>query len=141
MKYQFVENYVKRIFFERGSKMISDEDIQLELKVSANHEAMSDGQYVLTLSFETANEHFGQMSIDMVGKFIIAPSDEQEELSDDKVEKFLRVNAAAMLFPFLRERVANASLGAGLSPLLLPPMNFVELYQDYVKSKSAGQDN
>lgn len=44
-----------------------------------------------------------------------------------KVEDFAKVNAPAIIFPFVREHLANLSLRAGIPPILLPPVNFVRL--------------
>ena len=40
-------------------------------------------------------------------------------------EDFKKINAPAIVFPFIREYIANTALKAGLGNLLLPPVNFV----------------
>lgn len=39
-------------------------------------------------------------------------------------EDFKKINAPAIIFPFIREHIANTALKAGLGNLLLPPVNF-----------------
>ncbi len=39
-------------------------------------------------------------------------------------ETFKKVNAPAILFPFVRENIAGIALKAGLGNILLPPINF-----------------
>ncbi len=51
------------------------------------------------------------------------------DTTDKEIEKIVYINISAILFPFLREVVADITMRAGFSPLLLPPMNFVEAYQ------------
>lgn len=41
-------------------------------------------------------------------------------------DQFGKVNGPAILFPFVREHLANLTLRANLPPILLPPINFVE---------------
>jgi preprotein translocase subunit SecB len=41
-------------------------------------------------------------------------------------DQFGKVNGPAILFPFVREHLANLTLRANLPPVLLPPINFVE---------------
>jgi preprotein translocase subunit SecB len=38
------------------------------------------------------------------------------------------INCAAILFPFVRETVAEITRKAGIGPMLMQPINFVELY-------------
>lgn len=45
------------------------------------------------------------------------------------VARLAEINCAAIVFPYLRENVADLTRRAGLAPLHLPPINFVELYK------------
>jgi preprotein translocase subunit SecB len=46
---------------------------------------------------------------------------------DFDLTKFGAINAPAIIFPFIREHLSSLSVNAGLSPVLLPPVNFVAL--------------
>ena len=39
-------------------------------------------------------------------------------------ENFKKINAPAIIYPFIREHVANVCIKAGLGNVLLPPVNF-----------------
>ena len=43
------------------------------------------------------------------------------------MEEFGRINGASIIFPFLREHIANLAMKAGLGPIMLPPVNFQKL--------------
>ena len=43
------------------------------------------------------------------------------------IETFGKINAPAILFPFIRENLASVSMKAGINAILLPPINFVKL--------------
>ena len=47
-----------------------------------------------------------------------------------KREKILQVNCAAVLFPFIRETIAETTRKAGLQPLLLSSFNFLKAFED-----------
>ena len=47
-------------------------------------------------------------------------------LSND-LEKFGRINGAAILFPYIREHLTNLSSKAGLGLIILPPANFTKI--------------
>ena len=42
-------------------------------------------------------------------------------------EQFGRINGAAIIFPFVREHIANIALKAGLGSVILPPVNFTKI--------------
>jgi preprotein translocase subunit SecB len=46
------------------------------------------------------------------------------------IDKFAKINAPAIIFPFIREHIATLSLKAGIYPILLPPINFVKLAEE-----------
>lgn len=53
-----------------------------------------------------------------------------EEIPDAQaLDSLIHVNCAAILFPFVREAVADLTRKGGFAPLLLPPMNFVSVHQ------------
>ncbi len=45
-----------------------------------------------------------------------------------RLQRIAEINCAAILFPFLRETIADIIRRSGLPTLLLPPMNFEEFY-------------
>lgn len=44
-----------------------------------------------------------------------------------KLKEFSKIHAPAHLMPFLREVIGNTTMKANIPPLLLPPINLVEL--------------
>ena len=63
-----------------------------------------------------------EMSATMVGIF---EKTGESPLYD--MEEFGRINGASIIFPFLREHIANLAMKAGLGPIMLPPVNFQKL--------------
>jgi preprotein translocase subunit SecB len=57
--------------------------------------------------------------VKMVGVFEIS---ESQELT---IEQFGNINGPAIIFPFVREHLSSLSVKAGISPILLSPINFV----------------
>ncbi len=48
----------------------------------------------------------------------------------DELDKLRNINCPAIVFPFLREFVADLVRRGGFSSLLLPPVNFLKMYQN-----------
>ena len=63
-----------------------------------------------------------EMSATMVGTF-----EKTGETPLNDMEEFGRINGASIIFPFLREHIANLAMKAGLGPIMLPPVNFQKL--------------
>ena len=56
------------------------------------------------------------------------------DVEDKDLHKLAHINLAAILFPFLRQTVADMTTKAGFPPLLLPPINFVKSYEEIKKN-------
>lgn len=82
-----------------------------------------------TLNFALENTVSGHNEVDcmikMVGLF-----EKTGEASVSDLEKFGKVNGAAMIFSFAREHLASLALKANLGSILLPPINFLKHYQN-----------
>lgn len=52
------------------------------------------------------------------------------------LDKYINVNVAAMIFPFVREHLATTTMKSGITPIIIPPINFVEKYKE-ISSDSA----
>jgi preprotein translocase subunit SecB len=78
---------------------------------------------VVSLDFKAtvADEVQAQAFIKMVGEFKIP---ENPVLP---VDEFLKTNAPAIIFPFLREHLASLTLKAGMQPFFVETINFTQL--------------
>lgn len=77
---------------------------------------------IVILSFKAGVKDDIQINarIKMVGVFSTPTS------PDLDIDQFASVNAPAIIFPFLREHLSSLSVKAGISPILLAPVNFVQ---------------
>ena len=85
-------------------------DKVVNVKLSVNVKQMENG---------TAQS---DMSATMVGTF-----EKTGESPLNDMEEFGRINGASIIFPFIREHIANLAMKAGLGPIMLPPVNFQKL--------------
>lgn len=53
----------------------------------------------------------------------------EKKLKKEEIEKIVHINCAAIIFPYVRESIADLTRRAGVSPLHLNPVNFVHLYE------------
>lgn len=78
---------------------------------------------IVNVKFRGSIDDDVQISSDikMVGIF------EFEKIDETKVASFAKINGAAIIYPFIREHLTSLSIKAGLSPILLSPVNFVNM--------------
>lgn len=66
-----------------------------------------------------------EIEVKMLGTFT-----KDSPFEDEEIERFGRINAPAIIFPFIREKIASMSLSAAIPTILLPPMNFVKIAEE-----------
>lgn len=53
----------------------------------------------------------------------------EEKPDEEQINQIARINCAAILFPYIREVIADVTRRSGLPTLHLQPVNFVEMYK------------
>jgi preprotein translocase subunit SecB len=118
--------------FKRRKKSYNPKDFKNHLDIDINIEEKANQYYVtLILKYQCKSNDNIVMDalISMVGIF---------ELTDEKpvyLNEFLKVNAPAIIYPFIREHLHSLSNKAGYEGINLPPFNFVAFSQKYFIEK------
>ncbi|PKQ68891.1 protein-export chaperone SecB [Raineya orbicola] len=110
----------------RREPLVSFENLVKNLSFNMGYSQKSNLlNVVIETSWEEKNKNTQLVEIEakikMVGVF------RYNDKTSVKVEEFAKVNAPAIIFPFIREQLANLSLKAGIPLILLQPINFVRL--------------
>jgi len=74
-------------------------------------------------------------SVSLLGSFHF-----KEMPAKDMLDKIVHINCAAILFPYVRESVADLTRRAGIPPFHLAPVNFVDAYNARIASQQAKSD-
>jgi len=61
----------------------------------------------------------------------------ESDIEEKEVSRIAGVNCAAIIFPYIRETVADLTRRAGFPPLHLAPVNFTEFFKDSIKKKES----
>jgi preprotein translocase subunit SecB len=116
-----VESFFKRDYAidDNYENVVSDVD----MNVTSNIGDESIGVFLTV----TLKQHFeGTNNIE--AKIVTAGLFKQKgEHSQQVIDSFCNINAPAIIFPFVREAIANLSMKAGIQPILIQPVNFIEL--------------
>lgn len=101
-------------------------DVKVEVKITINHTWHEDTKIlqVSDIVEVSGNEAPFNLMVEYAGIFLF-----ENVLSDpDVITRIAEINCASILFPFAREAVAEITRRAGIGPMLLQPVNFIELY-------------
>ena len=94
---------------------------RLDVNVKRNLEESSPNQYKITLElFISDDAHQLELSVKCVACFTT------EQDNSTLIEK----NAVAIMFPYVRTYVSTITSQPGMSPIVLPPMNIVAMFQE-----------
>lgn len=68
-------------------------------------------------------------NFNIVLEFVSVFSTDEEIDENYMQEKFVKINAPAIAYPFLRSFIATLLVNSGYPPVILPTINFVKLYE------------
>ncbi len=112
--------------FRINQQVDSEEEVAINSRITIDHawqELNNSINLALTVNVSGDNSPFS-LDVTMGGIFTF-----KNALSEkDQIDHVAEINCASILFPFLREVVADLTRRAGYAPLLLPPVNFVDIY-------------
>jgi len=138
--FRLSEIYLLESVFRRNANVdFKDPAFKNNANISVEHQVL-EGQTIhitVTLDFVAGKKRLKEISakIKMMGVF---KCDAEPIIP---IEKFAIANGPAIMFPFLREHLASITLKAGISPILLPSVNFIRLSEeDKPKKKLATND-
>jgi len=104
----------------------TEEDIPVDFSLTVNPK-LDKARKLLKLNLEvivfkeTENPPL-RVSVLAAGYFSVKKDEDIKIL-----EEFSRIQGPALVFPFIREVIANLTMRTGYPPLLIPPMNLVSL--------------
>ncbi len=115
---------IKSTFDREANIQFSNPDFNNALNINVEDSKKENKLFItVTVSLDATLKEEKQFSF--LTRYVgIFEFDDNLELS---LDQFSKINGPAIIFPFIREHIANLSLKAGIDPILLPPINFVHL--------------
>lgn len=122
--FHFVDFRIVNLNFGSNLKIKPDKDISVSSRIDIGYNINGKELNVfLKLEIEEGGLPFN-LNLEGDGLFKF-----DHEVDPDQIEEIANINCAAIIFPYLRETVADITRRAGFPPLHLPPVNFVEIYK------------
>ncbi|MBI1203162.1 MAG: protein-export chaperone SecB [Rhodopseudomonas sp.] len=134
-----VAQYIKDFSFENPNAPRSltggQEQPQISIQINVNAVPISDNdiEVVLTLAgkAETAGNLMFSFELEFGGVFRI------RNVPRESLDAIVLIECPRLLFPFAREIIATTVRNGGFPPLLLDPVDFVQLYRQKMAQMSA----
>lgn len=131
--------YLKDLSFEnpKAPDSLRNREGSPEISVGVNvaSRQRSGVEYEVDLKIEVKAEQKGEMvfQIEMLygGLFQV------RNVPQAHLHPFVMIECPRLLFPFARQIVADASVRGGFPPLMIDPIDFVQLYQQYLARMQA----
>jgi len=117
--------------FSRAVNVSFDKDVEnkvdVDVEVGEVNSATISVKETVIIEQTKGNTVQFSLKVTMIGVF--------QKVGETQIdmEKFGHINAAAIIFPFIREQIASLALKAGLGVILLPPVNFEERWKSNSK--------
>lgn len=100
----------------------SEEEKKLQFSFGHAFSAKKDNEFIIGFKINLFEDLF-DLRLNMIFVFE-TDSTINEEF---KNSPFLKINAPAIAFPYIRSYISNLTLQSGYSPVILPSINFVAL--------------
>ncbi len=110
-------------------------DISIQVNVNARQLAQTDFEVSLTLDAKAGDGPGLLFKLDMEygGVFRLL------NIPEEQVHPIVMIECPRLLFPFVRQIVADATRDGGFPPLYIDPIDFVALYQQKAAQAAATQ--
>ena len=122
MNIQFIETKVTSLSLTRMSQddLDKQEDFNFSFAPAFSEFNLTELLIIFDLSLKLENEFF--LIVEYIAQFSTV-SDIDE---DFKTSHFVKGNAPAIAYPYLRAYIGNLTLNSGFAPAVLPTINFTQ---------------
>ena len=128
-----IENvFLKELHFIRKNAIPQKPELTMSFEYDISISPAKDKlNYELTCKIQDEKELFN-VQCTMIGLFSVIAGNENMDLAD-----FSRLNAPALIFPYIRETIASTSIKAGIPPVIIPPINLNAVKIDKIEKTTA----
>jgi preprotein translocase subunit SecB len=125
--------YIRDLSFENPNapaSLVSGQQPKLDLQVDVQARNAGENMHEVALNIRAEASHEDRtafiVELSFAGLFSVAP------LPQEQIRALLLIEAPRLLFPFARAIIADVTRDGGFPPLMLQPLDFVELYRRQV---------
>ncbi len=125
-----ISQYIKSLNFDLPNSpqiFLNPQDKpNIDLSIDLDARKISDNFFEVTLKISAdakiQDQQFFNCEIHYAGLFSL------QQIEGEMLEQVLLIYCPNLLFPFIRRIIANLTSDSGISPLMLEPIDFAQLY-------------
>lgn len=137
---QILTQYLRDLSFENpnapASLQTNEEAPRISVNANVNVRQLGEREYEVGLQFRVETKTGEQ--VNFIVELVYCGLFRTVNIPEESLRPVLLIEAPRQLFPFARRILADATRDGGFPPLLLDPINFVELYQQNMAEQQAG---
>ena len=143
-RFVVLAQYLKDFSFENPrapAVFKGTESPQMDVNVDVNARTIGEDQYEVELSVSAKAMHGGECSFMVEG--VYAGAFEIKNVPREQLEAVMLVECPRLLFPFLRQIIAEATRNGNFPPLMLEPIDFMGIFianKQRQQQQAAGQN-
>lgn len=125
--FSFDDYKINSMSFELNDEYNVEDDIEIDFKLGVSINISKDGKgakVILSLGVfdDEENLHPFRLKASITGYFST-----EDKIEKNKLVDFCKINATAILFPYLRAAVTDITKASNIQPLVLPLVNVYNL--------------
>lgn len=113
-------------------KVLENPKVEHDSEIELNYSNLKAERFAVVLQYKFKVLYNGEViltsDIKYSGEFKA-----EGELKESVIESFANINAPAILYPFIRENIASLTSKAMVGSIIIPPVNFIKLYEEKKK--------
>ena len=132
----------RNILSENNDPVISFENYFInEMKFRKLNDADKENQFEINIGIDESKKFvklkvFLSTERDLIEVEIIGEFKFSDEIKEDEKTKFLKINGAAILYPYVRAYISNiSSFDKEALPIIIPTVNFQQIYENDEESE------
>lgn len=134
--------YVKDLSFENPGHPTVQAQPNIDLGIDVSAVPHADGNGVFEVSLKLSAKAQAETTVLFITELDYAGLFQIEGVPQDQLEPMLLIESPRLLFPFARRIIAEITREGGFPPLLIDPVDFVQLYQSqYQRAASQAPQN
>ena len=131
--------YVKDLSFENPGHGPVQAQPNIDLGIDVGATPHKDGDGLFEVSLKLSARALSEQNVLFLCELDYAGLFQLQNVQANQVEPMLLIECPRLLFPFARRIIAEITREGGFPPLLIDPVDFVQLYQAQVQQRGEQQ--
>lgn len=131
--------YVKDLSFENPGHGPVQAQPNIDLGIDVGATPHKDGNGLYEVSLKLSAKAVSEQTVLFLCELDYAGLFQLQNVQPNQMEPMLLIECPRLLFPFARRIIAEITREGGFPPLLIDPVDFVQLYQAQLQQRAAQQ--